>query len=164
MKWFNSNKKCWIFRRERFFLLRFLIVFFSSLFQTLCEPQEYKPMLHKEHAQDLRHFRAKSKSFTVGDKRKKASRLSFWNFCLPDVDVFLESIYWNPWVLLLFNLLCDCDDSLLLWINVCVINMVMKSIINFESFRKSLIIHYICRREMILIIMPHLFWAFITPW
>uniref|UniRef100_K1QJR9 M-phase inducer phosphatase n=1 Tax=Magallana gigas TaxID=29159 RepID=K1QJR9_MAGGI len=45
--------------------------------KTMCEPQEYKPMLHKEHAQDLRHFRAKSKSFTVGEKRKKASRLSF---------------------------------------------------------------------------------------
>lgn len=53
--------------------MRFLIVIFYFLFQTLCEPQEYKPMLHKEHAQDLRHFRAKSKSFTVGEKRKKAS-------------------------------------------------------------------------------------------
>ncbi|XP_061179615.1 M-phase inducer phosphatase-like [Saccostrea echinata] len=42
-----------------------------------CEPEDYKPMLHKEHAQDLRHFRAKSKSFAAGEKRKKASRLSF---------------------------------------------------------------------------------------
>lgn len=100
--------------------MRFLIVIFYFLFQTLCEPQEYKPMLHKEHAQDLRHFRAKSKSFTVGEKRKKASRLSFWNLCLPDVDVFLESIYWNLWVLLLFNLLCDCGDSLLIVVNKCV--------------------------------------------
>lgn len=50
---------------------------FLFILQTMCEPQEYKPMLHKEHAQDLRHFRAKSKSFTVGEKRKKASRLSF---------------------------------------------------------------------------------------
>lgn len=142
MKWFNSNKKCWTRRCEiNFFIAFFNCDFFYFLFQTLCEPQEYKPMLHKEHAQDLRHFRAKSKSFTVGEKRKKASRLSFWNLCLfTRCWCFLESIYWNLWVLLLFNLLCDCGDSLLLWINVCVIIVMMKSIINFESFRKLLIV------------------------
>nr|XP_022336117.1 M-phase inducer phosphatase 2-like [Crassostrea virginica] len=53
---------------------------YKSFFESqkiFCEPEDYKPMLHKAHAQDLRHFRAKSKSFTSGEKRKKASRLSF---------------------------------------------------------------------------------------
>ncbi|KAJ8303929.1 hypothetical protein KUTeg_017512 [Tegillarca granosa] len=36
-----------------------------------CNPQEYKPMLHCDHAQDLRHFRSKSKSWTAGEKRRK---------------------------------------------------------------------------------------------
>ncbi|XP_052228863.1 M-phase inducer phosphatase 1-like [Dreissena polymorpha] len=33
-----------------------------------CEPQTYKPMLHKDHADDLRHFRGKSKSWTAGER------------------------------------------------------------------------------------------------
>ena len=33
----------------------------------LCEPQDYKPMLHEDHGADLRHFRAKSKSW-AGEK------------------------------------------------------------------------------------------------
>ena len=33
----------------------------------LCEPRTYKPMLHQDHGADLRHFRAKSKSW-AGEK------------------------------------------------------------------------------------------------
>ena len=40
--------------------------------QELCEPQTYKPMLHENHIQDLRHFRAKSKSW-AGERELKAS-------------------------------------------------------------------------------------------
>ncbi|KAK3088038.1 hypothetical protein FSP39_013785, partial [Pinctada imbricata] len=35
-----------------------------------CSPQDYKPMLHKDHAADLRHFRTKSKSWSAGEKRR----------------------------------------------------------------------------------------------
>ncbi|XP_052778611.1 M-phase inducer phosphatase-like [Mya arenaria] len=36
-----------------------------------CEPQQYKPMLHKDHVTDLRHFRAKSKSWTAGERANR---------------------------------------------------------------------------------------------
>lgn len=35
-----------------------------------CEPQTYKPMLHKDHSEDLRHFRTKSKSW-AGEQRSR---------------------------------------------------------------------------------------------
>lgn len=35
-----------------------------------CEPQAYKPMLHKDHGNDLKHFKAKSKSWTGGSRLK----------------------------------------------------------------------------------------------
>ena len=44
----------------------------------------YLPMLHKDHVNDLRHFRVKSKSWSAGDKPRHksrvghATRLSFW--------------------------------------------------------------------------------------
>ncbi|XP_045188265.2 M-phase inducer phosphatase 1-like [Mercenaria mercenaria] len=38
-------------------------------FMKQCSPQTYKPMLHKDHAADLRHFRGKSKSWTAGERR-----------------------------------------------------------------------------------------------
>ncbi|XP_056006638.1 M-phase inducer phosphatase-like [Ostrea edulis] len=53
---------------------------YKSFFEdqkNLCEPKDYKPMLHKAHVEDLRHFRTKSKSFTAGEKKKIANRLSF---------------------------------------------------------------------------------------
>ncbi|KAJ8317392.1 hypothetical protein KUTeg_005296 [Tegillarca granosa] len=44
----------------------------------LCDPISYKPMLHSDHADDLRHFRSKSKSWTAGEKRRKRTqRLRF---------------------------------------------------------------------------------------
>ncbi|KAK3087563.1 hypothetical protein FSP39_007556 [Pinctada imbricata] len=43
-----------------------------------CTPQDYKPMLHKDHAADLRHFRSKSKSWSAGERRRSgASKLLF---------------------------------------------------------------------------------------
>ncbi|XP_060564728.1 M-phase inducer phosphatase-like [Ruditapes philippinarum] len=47
--------------------------FFTSQKQC-CEPASYKPMLHEDHAADLRHFRVKSKSWTEGDKQKTSKR------------------------------------------------------------------------------------------
>lgn len=55
-----------------------MICLFYFVLQTLCHPMEYKPMLHQDHSEDLRHFRSRSKSWTAGDKRKSLSRLRFW--------------------------------------------------------------------------------------
>ncbi|KAK3585508.1 hypothetical protein CHS0354_003362 [Potamilus streckersoni] len=33
-----------------------------------CEPMDYKPMLHQDHGDELRHFKTKSKSWTAGDQ------------------------------------------------------------------------------------------------
>lgn len=38
---------------------------FYESFKNFCEPQTYKPMLHAEHYEDLKHFRAKAKSWEV---------------------------------------------------------------------------------------------------
>ncbi|XP_061187634.1 M-phase inducer phosphatase 1-B-like [Saccostrea echinata] len=45
---------------------------FYTTNKTLCEPQSYKPMLHKDHSNDLKFFRQKSKSWSAGEKRKHA--------------------------------------------------------------------------------------------
>ncbi|KAL5007372.1 hypothetical protein ScPMuIL_016178 [Solemya velum] len=37
--------------------------------ESLCDPMEYIPMLHQDHVLELRHFRSKSKSCSVIDKR-----------------------------------------------------------------------------------------------
>ncbi|XP_052791635.1 M-phase inducer phosphatase-like [Mya arenaria] len=42
--------------------------------QKLCTPVGYMPMLHDDHAADLRHFRVKSKSWTAGDKQVTSRR------------------------------------------------------------------------------------------
>ncbi|KAL5016402.1 hypothetical protein ScPMuIL_005991 [Solemya velum] len=49
--------------------------FFNSQL-ALCEPRSYKPMLHKDHVDDVRHFRKKSKSWTSGEKQRRISKLS----------------------------------------------------------------------------------------
>jgi len=38
---------------------------FYERFKIYCEPQTYKPMLHAEHQDDLRHFRSKAKSWDI---------------------------------------------------------------------------------------------------
>ncbi|VDI06894.1 M-phase inducer phosphatase [Mytilus galloprovincialis] len=40
----------------------------------LCDPVSYRPMLHSDHSEDLRHFRVKSKSWTAGEKRRYTKR------------------------------------------------------------------------------------------
>ncbi|KAJ8316983.1 hypothetical protein KUTeg_004887 [Tegillarca granosa] len=53
---------------------------YKDLFQNhkeVCEPMEYKPMLHADHADDLRYFRAKTKFGTAAEKKRKGSRLRF---------------------------------------------------------------------------------------
>ncbi|XP_022335460.2 M-phase inducer phosphatase 1-like [Crassostrea virginica] len=45
---------------------------FYYSYKQLCEPPSYVPMLHKEHANDLRVFRKKSKSWTAGEKKQYA--------------------------------------------------------------------------------------------
>ena len=53
---------------------------FYEAHSDLCDPDAYKPMLHEDHAEDLRHFRVKSKSWTAGEKtvtsRKHRSRIA----------------------------------------------------------------------------------------
>ncbi|KAL5006712.1 hypothetical protein ScPMuIL_015518 [Solemya velum] len=46
--------------------------------KSLCEPKEYVPMLHPDHVLELRHFRSKSKSCSVTDKRgRRGNSLRF---------------------------------------------------------------------------------------
>ncbi|XP_052269438.1 M-phase inducer phosphatase-like [Dreissena polymorpha] len=52
---------------------------YKEFFQTQkkhCSPQGYTPMLHKNHSEDLRHFRVKSKSWAAGDQPRHRSRVS----------------------------------------------------------------------------------------
>ncbi|XP_052820204.1 M-phase inducer phosphatase 1-like [Mya arenaria] len=48
---------------------------FFQQYENHCFPQRYVPMLHEEHAKDLRHFRVKSKSWAAGDKPRHRSRV-----------------------------------------------------------------------------------------
>ncbi|XP_052099078.1 M-phase inducer phosphatase-like [Mytilus californianus] len=41
----------------------------------LCDPVSYRPMLHSDHSEDLRHFRVKSKSWTFEEKRRFARKV-----------------------------------------------------------------------------------------
>lgn len=45
---------------------------FYQSYKELCEPPSYVPMLHKDHGNDLRVFRKKSKSWTAGEKKQYA--------------------------------------------------------------------------------------------
>ncbi|XP_060604499.1 M-phase inducer phosphatase 1-like [Ruditapes philippinarum] len=44
---------------------------FFNAHKEQCFPQTYKPMMHKEHREDLRHFRVKSKSWSADDRSRK---------------------------------------------------------------------------------------------
>jgi hypothetical protein len=41
---------------------------FFNAHKQFCEPQSYKPMLHEDHVQDLKHFRAKTKTWEQQNK------------------------------------------------------------------------------------------------
>lgn len=43
---------------------------FFEEYKEYCEPQDYKPMNHKDHGFELRHFRAKSKSWGTDSKSR----------------------------------------------------------------------------------------------
>ena len=43
---------------------------FYEAYSELCRPRSYRPMLHADHAAELRHFRAKSKTF-AGDRKHR---------------------------------------------------------------------------------------------
>ncbi|GIZ03357.1 m-phase inducer phosphatase 1 [Caerostris extrusa] len=49
---------------------------FYQQYKELCEPQNYKPMKHKDHSSDLRQFRAKSKSWGAECKSRVFLRSS----------------------------------------------------------------------------------------
>lgn len=61
---------------------------YKSIYQvcpSMCEPVDYRPMIHSDYASELRHFRraadvrhfhAKSKSWSAGDKTRLARKLS----------------------------------------------------------------------------------------
>lgn len=70
----DSNKECYpeLHYPELYLLEGGYKVFFEK-HKDLCDPQTYKPMLHKDHAYDLKHFRAKSKSW-AGEKNRLAFR------------------------------------------------------------------------------------------
>ena len=50
---------------------------FFECHQGLCTPQEYMTMLDKNHEEDLRHFRIKSKSWAGDSKNKGKGRINF---------------------------------------------------------------------------------------
>ena len=43
---------------------------FYEHYASLCRPSAYRPMLHADHAAELRHFRLKSKSW-AGDRKQR---------------------------------------------------------------------------------------------
>ena len=49
---------------------------FFEAFPFLCEPMAYKPMTHVDHAHELRHFKAKSKSWASGERRNGSMKVS----------------------------------------------------------------------------------------
>jgi hypothetical protein len=42
-----------------------IFIFWLLFLKEFCEPQKYKPMLHAEHLNDLKHFRSKAKSWEI---------------------------------------------------------------------------------------------------
>lgn len=64
----DTNKECYpaLYYPELYLLEGGYKLFYQDC-KEHCEPQSYKPMLHKDHANDYRHFRAKSKSW-AGEK------------------------------------------------------------------------------------------------
>lgn len=67
----EANKDCYpsLHYPEVYLLEGGYKVFYEQL-KEYCEPKSYKPMLHKDHAADLRHFRIKSKSW-AGEKTNR---------------------------------------------------------------------------------------------
>ncbi|XP_025096647.1 cdc25-like protein phosphatase twine isoform X2 [Pomacea canaliculata] len=76
----ESNKECYPFLHyPEIYLLEGGYKAFFEEYRELCEPQTYKQMLHKDHSEDLRKFRAKSKSW-AGEKGGNRSGLRSLKF------------------------------------------------------------------------------------
>lgn len=58
----NKNSYPQLFYPELYLLEGGYKAFYESTLE-YCEPMEYKPMLHQDHVQDLKHFRAKAKTW-----------------------------------------------------------------------------------------------------
>lgn len=50
---------------------------FYEQFTNLCEPKSYKPMLDPDHESDLRHFRAKSKTWNSDSRCRLQFKSSY---------------------------------------------------------------------------------------
>lgn len=72
----DANKECYpSLHYPEIYLLHDGYKVFYEQHKELCTPEEYLPMLHEDHSNDLKHFRAKSKSW-AGEKSGKAGRTS----------------------------------------------------------------------------------------
>ncbi|KAL3864524.1 hypothetical protein ACJMK2_006198 [Sinanodonta woodiana] len=73
----NANKDNYpaLFYPELYLLEGGYKVFYEAQ-KEFCDPQNYTPMLHRDYADDLKHFRAKSKSW-AGEKGDKGARPGF---------------------------------------------------------------------------------------
>jgi M-phase inducer phosphatase 2 len=60
---------------------------FHELHPNMCDPKGYTPMLKQEHEADLRHFRAKSRSWAGDIKQPATSRMLPSNFSMKRLDV-----------------------------------------------------------------------------
>lgn len=68
-----SNKECYpTLHYPEIYLLEGGYKAFFEKRKDLCEPQTYKPMLHKDHEADLRHFRIKSRKW--GGEKVRGAR------------------------------------------------------------------------------------------
>ncbi|XP_076363993.1 uncharacterized protein LOC143253672 isoform X2 [Tachypleus tridentatus] len=67
----QANKECYpqLYHPEMYILDGGYKAFYEKHWE-FCEPQQYKPMKHKDHKHDLYHFRAKSKSLNEDSKTK----------------------------------------------------------------------------------------------
>ncbi|XP_022257814.1 M-phase inducer phosphatase-like [Limulus polyphemus] len=67
----QANKECYpqLYHPEMYILNGGYKAFYEKHWE-FCEPQQYKPMKHKDHKHDLCHFRAKSKSLNEDSKTK----------------------------------------------------------------------------------------------
>ncbi|XP_076102452.1 M-phase inducer phosphatase 1-like isoform X1 [Mytilus galloprovincialis] len=67
----HANKECYpALHYPEVYLLEGGYKVFYEQFSEYCDPISYKPMLHKDHQEDLRHFRIKSKSW-AGEKTNR---------------------------------------------------------------------------------------------
>ncbi|KAG1678652.1 M-phase inducer phosphatase [Nymphon striatum] len=71
----NCNNKCYPnLHHPELYILRGGYKAFFKEFKEYCVPREYKPMVHKDHEDDLKHFRAKSKSWNGESKSRMVVR------------------------------------------------------------------------------------------